>query len=73
MIGRRVEQTIGARLAQRLFRPPRRPHHRDPSDLGLVATEATVHAADGTALHVWLIPVSRFLDQLEAVSAPGKV
>lgn len=56
MIGRRVEQAIGARLAQRLFRPPRRPHHRHPSDVGLVATEATVHAADGTALHVWLIP-----------------
>lgn len=50
------EAMIGERLAHRLFHPPRRAHHRGPADFGLTASETTIRTADGTALHVWMIP-----------------
>lgn len=56
MIGERLGALMGRRLAARLFRPPRRPHHRRPADLGLEASADTVRTADGIELHVWLVP-----------------
>lgn len=55
MIPVRVETLIGDNLAYRLFHPPRRRHHRQPDDVGLVASEATARTIDGTTLHVWAI------------------
>ncbi|GAA2450100.1 alpha/beta hydrolase [Agromyces soli] len=56
MIGDRLGPPLGRRLAARLFRPPRRPHHRRPADFGLEAETGTVRTADGIELHVWFIP-----------------
>jgi alpha-beta hydrolase superfamily lysophospholipase len=56
VIGGRLGTLIGRRLATKLFRPPRRPHHRRPADFGLEAEERTVPTADGIDLHVWLVP-----------------
>ncbi|MFK4730363.1 alpha/beta fold hydrolase [Agromyces mediolanus] len=56
MIGDRLGSLLGRRLAARLFRPPRRPHHRHPADFDLEASEGTVRTADGIDLHVWLVP-----------------
>lgn len=45
----------GAALANRMFSPPRRGHHRDPAEFGLEFTEATCTTSDGVDLHLWVL------------------
>lgn len=56
MIRRSLADPVGHGLAYLLFHPPRRRHHRTPSDVGLTAVEQAVRTGDGLPLHLWLIP-----------------
>ncbi|MFK0042228.1 alpha/beta hydrolase [Paenarthrobacter sp. NPDC090517] len=46
---------VGSFLAFKLFHPPRKKHHRQPSDLGLDATVLELTAIDGVRVHTWII------------------
>lgn len=56
MIPTAITSIVARRLAYALFHPPRKPHHRDPADVGLRATPVTEETIDGIDLHLWLIP-----------------
>lgn len=45
---------LGSMMAKRVFRPPRRRHHKAPADFGLTAETGDVPFNGGT-LHTWLI------------------
>ncbi|GAA1866336.1 alpha/beta hydrolase [Myceligenerans crystallogenes] len=46
---------VGETIANRMFSPPRRGHHRRPAEFGLDAAEATCTTPDGVDLHLWVI------------------
>lgn len=51
-----ISTLLGTRLAERLFHPPRKSHHRTPEQFGLPSEARTTQTSDGIALHLWLIP-----------------
>ncbi|MET7934960.1 alpha/beta fold hydrolase [Streptomyces sp. NPDC005322] len=53
-----VAPLYGAFLSYLIYHPPRRPHHKKPSDMGLTSTDINVplDGAKGRGLHVWLCP-----------------
>ncbi len=53
---RHVGAWYGRRVADRLFHPPRRRHHRSPADLGLAWHDDEVVTDDGVRLHLWVVP-----------------
>ncbi|QCB92289.1 alpha/beta hydrolase [Cellulomonas shaoxiangyii] len=55
-ISARAGAWYGRRVAERLFHPPRRTHHRTPADRGLAYTEDAVTTDDGVRLHLWVVP-----------------
>lgn len=50
---------VGETIANRMFSPPRRGHHRRPSELGLDFAEATCTTSDGVDLHLWVLEPRR--------------
>ncbi len=55
-ISGRLGAWYGRRVADRLFHPPRRTHHRTPADRGLPYGEDEVTTDDGVRLHLWVVP-----------------
>ncbi len=55
MVSLPLARRVGNYLARRAYAPPRRKHHRSPSEYGLEFTEDTLTTNDGVALHLWVI------------------
>lgn len=50
-----LARRVGRTIATRLYSPPRRGHHRRPTDLGLEFSESVRRTADGVDLHLWVL------------------